>query len=82
MKEAQRLSGLKTKRAVVDAALQALSASSDQQELLNLAGKVEWDGNIDDDMKPGATVILVDSSVWIDHLRGALTRIRVLRLRC
>jgi Arc/MetJ family transcription regulator len=48
MEEAQRLSGLKTKRAVVEAGLQSLIRVKRHRKILELAGKVEWAGNIDD----------------------------------
>jgi len=48
MKQALRLTKLKTKRAVVDAALQMLVRVRRQEEILKLAGKVHWEGNIDD----------------------------------
>jgi len=44
MKEAQRLSGLKTKRAVVEEGLKALVRLKRQMKILELGGKVEfWD---------------------------------------
>jgi Arc/MetJ family transcription regulator len=44
IKEAQQLSGLKTKRAVVDAALRMFVRVQHQKDVLELAGKVEfWD---------------------------------------
>lgn len=46
--EAQHLSGLKTKRAVVDAALRMFVRVQRQKEVLKLAGKVEWVGNLDE----------------------------------
>ena len=48
MKQAQRLSGLKTKRAVVDAALQMFVRVQRQKDILKLAGKVEFWDDIDD----------------------------------
>jgi Arc/MetJ family transcription regulator len=48
MEEAQRLSGLKTKRAVVDAALRMFVRVKRQTDILNLAGKVRWEGNLDE----------------------------------
>jgi Arc/MetJ family transcription regulator len=48
MEEAQRLSGLKTKRAVIDAALQMFVRVKRQTDILNLAGKVRWEGNLDE----------------------------------
>jgi Arc/MetJ family transcription regulator len=49
MKEALRLTGLKTKRAVVEEGLQTLIRLKRQRKILDLVGKVHWDGNIDDD---------------------------------
>jgi len=48
MKEAQRLSGLKTKRAVIDAALQMFVRVKRQSDILKLAGKVEFWDDFDD----------------------------------
>jgi Arc/MetJ family transcription regulator len=46
--EAQTLSGLKTKRAVIDAALRMFVRVQHQEEMLKLGGKIHWEGNIDD----------------------------------
>lgn len=48
MKEAQELSGLKTKKAVVQEGLQALIRQKRRRKILDLAGKVEWVGNLDE----------------------------------
>ena len=48
MKEAQRLSGLKTKRAVIDAALRMFVRVKRQTDILSLPGKVRWEGNLDE----------------------------------
>jgi Arc/MetJ family transcription regulator len=48
MKEAQELSGLKTKRAVMDAALRMFVRVHHQQEIRKLQGKVRWEGNLDE----------------------------------
>jgi Arc/MetJ family transcription regulator len=48
MKQAQRLSGLKTKRAVVNAALQMFVRVQRQKGILKLAGKVHWHGDLDE----------------------------------
>ena len=49
LKEAQKLTGLRTKRAVVDAALRMLVRVQHQQDILKLAGKVDfWDEVIRD----------------------------------
>ncbi|MGD9613890.1 MAG: type II toxin-antitoxin system VapB family antitoxin [Alphaproteobacteria bacterium] len=46
IEEAQRLTGLKTKREVVDAALRMLIRVQ-KANILDLAGKVHWEGNLD-----------------------------------
>lgn len=48
MTQALRLSGLKTKRAVVEAGLRILIRLKRQEDILHLAGKVQWDGNLDE----------------------------------
>ena len=48
MKQAQRLSGLKTKRAVIDAALQMFVRVRRQKDISKLAGKVEFWDEVDD----------------------------------
>ena len=48
MKAAQRLSGLKTKRAVIDAALRMFVRVKRQSDILKLAGKVEFWDDFDD----------------------------------
>jgi Arc/MetJ family transcription regulator len=48
MTEALRLTGLKTKRAVVEAGLKALIRLKRQKKILDLAGKVQWEGNLDE----------------------------------
>ena len=48
MEEAQRLSGLRTKRAVVDAALRMFVRVKRQTDIVNLAGKVRWEGDLDE----------------------------------
>ena len=47
IKEAQALSGLMTKRAVVDAALRMFVRVQHQKDVLQLAGKVRWEGDLD-----------------------------------
>ena len=47
LREARRLSGLKTKRAVVEAALRMFVRVKRQTDILDLAGKVHWEGNLD-----------------------------------
>lgn len=48
MTEALRVSGLKTKRAVVEAGLRILIRLKRQEDILHLAGKVQWEGNLDE----------------------------------
>jgi Arc/MetJ family transcription regulator len=53
IREALRVSGLKTKRAGVEAGLKALVRLNRirlnrQKKILNLAGKVHWEGNLDE----------------------------------
>jgi Arc/MetJ family transcription regulator len=48
MKKALRLTGHKTKRAVVEAGLQMLVRVKGQEAMLKLAGKVHWDGDLDE----------------------------------
>jgi Arc/MetJ family transcription regulator len=48
MREALRLSGLKTKRAAVEAGLKALIRLNRQKKILDLAGEVHWEGNLDE----------------------------------
>lgn len=46
--EALRLSGLGTKRAVVEAGLRALVRLKRQEDILALVGKVRWEGDLDE----------------------------------
>ena len=48
IEEALHLTGLKTKRAVVEEGLQTLIRLRRQRKILDLAGKIHWEGNIDD----------------------------------
>ena len=48
IREALRISGLKTKRAVVEAGLRMLLRLKRQEDILNLVGKVHWEGNLDE----------------------------------
>jgi Arc/MetJ family transcription regulator len=45
--QARRLSGLKTKRAIVEEALKMLISSYEQAEVRNLRGKLRWEGDLD-----------------------------------
>ena len=48
IKEAKRISALPTKRAVVEEGLRTLIRLKKQQSILELEGKIEWDGNLDE----------------------------------
>ena len=48
MRKAMRLSGLATKKAVVEAALRLLIQTHSQAGIRRLRGKVKWEGNLDD----------------------------------
>mgnify|MGYP000510089101 CR=1 FL=1 len=44
--ECQRMTGIKTQRALVDYALRELLRHKQQRKILNLKGKVAWSGNL------------------------------------
>lgn len=48
MEEALRLSGLSTKRAVIEEALRKLIQLKRQEGLRKFRGQVQWEGNLDD----------------------------------
>ncbi len=48
LEQALRLTGLKTKRAVVEAGLRMLLRLKGQEDILRLVGKVHWEGNLDE----------------------------------
>ncbi len=48
IQKALSLSGLKTKRAAVEAALRMLIRVKEQEEILDLAGKVHWQGDLEE----------------------------------
>ena len=48
IEKALRLTGLKTKRAVVEAGLRTLIRLKEQEEILHIAGKVRWEGNLEE----------------------------------
>jgi Arc/MetJ family transcription regulator len=48
LQKALRVSGLKTKRAVVEAGLRMLVRLKRQEDILSLVGKVHWEGNLDE----------------------------------
>ncbi|WP_252180293.1 type II toxin-antitoxin system VapB family antitoxin [Endozoicomonas sp. 4G] len=47
MEEAIALTGHKTRKEVVNFALQELVRRARQKELLSLKGKIDWEGNLD-----------------------------------
>lgn len=47
MEEARKLTGIKTKRKVVDKALRLLVEIGRQQSILSLEGTIQWDGDLD-----------------------------------
>ncbi len=47
MREAQRLTGVKTKREAVDLALRELVARHRRLGILELRGRVHWEGDLD-----------------------------------
>jgi Arc/MetJ family transcription regulator len=72
MDEAQRLTGVPTKRETVDLALRELVARHRRLGMLELSGRVHSGGR--PQRKPArAAVIVVDTSVWIDVLGGRRT---------
>jgi Arc/MetJ family transcription regulator len=47
MAEAMRLTGIKTKREVVEEALRVLVRTTQQKNVLALRGKIQWDADLD-----------------------------------
>jgi Arc/MetJ family transcription regulator len=47
MREAQKLTSLPTKKAVVDEALRTLINLKKQEKILSLRGKIQWRGDLD-----------------------------------
>lgn len=48
VEQALHVTGLKTKRAVVEAGLRMLLHLKGQEEILRLVGKVRWEGNLEE----------------------------------
>jgi len=48
IERAQKLTGIKTKRAVVQEALRTLILLREQAEIRQLRGKLKWQGNLDE----------------------------------
>ena len=47
MSAAQRITGLPTKKATVEEGLRLLIRLREQEDILRLAGKVRWEGNLE-----------------------------------
>ena len=47
VKQAQQLTHIKTRRALVDFALRELLRHEQQKQLLKLKGKIKWKGNLE-----------------------------------
>jgi len=48
MERAQKITGINTKRAVVEEALRTLIQMREQAQVRNLRGKLKWEGNLDE----------------------------------
>jgi len=48
MKKAKNYTGLKTKKEVINYALQELIKRKERKEILKLSGKLHWEGNLDE----------------------------------
>lgn len=48
VEEARKLTGIRTKRALVDLALRELVARKTRKGILSLEGKVEWEGDLEE----------------------------------
>jgi Arc/MetJ family transcription regulator len=48
IERAQKLTGIKTKREVVQEALRTLILLKEQAEIRQLRGKLKWEGNLDE----------------------------------
>jgi Arc/MetJ family transcription regulator len=56
VERAQKLTGIKTKREVVQEALRTLILLREQAEIRNLRGKLLWEGNLNDQRLSRLTV--------------------------
>jgi Arc/MetJ family transcription regulator len=52
IERAQKLSGIKTKREVVQEALRTFIQLREQAEVRSLRGKLQWEGNLDEQRQP------------------------------
>lgn len=71
MQEAMALSGLTTKRAVVDEALKLFVQMQRQAEIRKLRGKIEWVGNLDE-MREARFIDAISFSDEEPELEGAI----------
>ena len=46
--ECQKATGIRTRRALIDHALRELLRRERQKEILELKGRIEWEGNLDE----------------------------------
>ncbi len=53
IREAMKATGLKTKRAVVEAGLQALIQIKSQTDIRRWRGQVQWEGDLDQTRRSG-----------------------------
>jgi len=51
IERARQLTGIKTKRQVIQEALRTLIQLREQSEIRQLRGKLKWEGNLDDQRK-------------------------------
>ncbi len=48
VQKGMKITGLRTKRELVDLALRELVRNEDQKSILSLEGRIRWKGNLDD----------------------------------
>ena len=48
MKKAQKLSNIKTKREVIEKALEQYVKALQRKDMLNIRGNIDWDGNLEE----------------------------------
>jgi len=67
--EAMALTGIKTKRAVIDHALQLMVRNARQRALLSLEGKIHWEGDLDE-LRSGRFLFKEASDYYADEDPG------------
>jgi len=55
VEECQKVTGIKTKKSLIDFALKEVLRQANQKKLLELKGNVDWQGNLDE-WRKGRTV--------------------------